>query len=250
MTTEIHTDKVDRISAQVAEFYKNKRPFKVFHGSTNSTRVLQFKKDELVDISDLNTILSIDPAAKIAHVEPNVPMDKLIAATLKYGLLPPVVMEFPGITVGGAIQGNGGESSSFKWGAFDQTISSHEIITGDGTVLTTSAEHNPDLFYGIPGTAGTLGILTSATINLIPAKKYVELHYVPVSSFTEAQSVIETSCKDTSIDFIDGIMFSNSKGVIIKGQLQDTPPPEAHSLRQSPGPMVLLACGGPASRAP
>lgn len=223
MANQPHANKVVAMSAQVAEFYKDKRPFKVFHGSTNSTRVLQFKKDELLDISSLNSVLSIDEKNRVARVEPNVPMDRLVSATLQHGLIPPVVMEFPGITVGGAIQGNGGESSSFKYGAFDQTVKSHEIITGDGTVLTASAEHNSDLFYSIPGTAGTLGILTSAEINLIPAKKYVWLQYEPVDGFASAQRVIEESCKDATIDFIDGIMFSATHGVIIKGQLQDTP---------------------------
>jgi FAD/FMN-containing dehydrogenase len=41
-------------------------------------------------------------------------MDKLVKATLKYGLVPPVVTEFPGITVGGAIQGAAAETSSFR----------------------------------------------------------------------------------------------------------------------------------------
>lgn len=46
--------------------------------------------------------------------EPNVPMDSLLEACLQHGLLPPVVMEFPGITVGGGFAGTAGESSSFS----------------------------------------------------------------------------------------------------------------------------------------
>lgn len=41
-------------------------------------------------------------------------MDALVEATVKHGLVPPVVPEFPGITVGGAYNGTGGESSSFR----------------------------------------------------------------------------------------------------------------------------------------
>jgi FAD/FMN-containing dehydrogenase len=55
-------------------------------------------------------------------------MDKLVEATLEYGLIPPVVMEFPGITVGGGYAGSAGESSSFKYGYFDQTVNSVEIV--------------------------------------------------------------------------------------------------------------------------
>jgi delta24-sterol reductase len=38
-------------------------------------------------------------------------MDRLVQTTLKYGLIPPVVMELPGITVGGGYAGTPGESS-------------------------------------------------------------------------------------------------------------------------------------------
>ena len=43
-------------------------------------------------------------------------MDRLVESTLKYNLIPPVVMEFPGITAGGGFAGTSGESSSFKYG--------------------------------------------------------------------------------------------------------------------------------------
>src|SRR5664279_6298196 len=118
----LHNTKIQLLSESIEEFFKDKKSFRVFHGSTNSTRVLTFKQDAMIDISDLNEVLSIDAKNKTAIVEPNVPMDELVKATLRHGLIPPIVMEFPGITVGGAIQGNGGESSSFKWGAFNQTF--------------------------------------------------------------------------------------------------------------------------------
>jgi FAD/FMN-containing dehydrogenase len=55
----------------------------------------------MVDASQLSHVLKVDTVKKIALVEPNVPMDKLVEATLEYGLIPPVVMEIPGITAGG-----------------------------------------------------------------------------------------------------------------------------------------------------
>jgi len=177
----------------------------------------------MVDVSALNHVLSVDTTKRLAVVEPNVPMDKLVRTTLKKGLLPPVVMEFPGITVGGAIQGNGGESSSFKYGTFNQTAISHEIITGDGNVYQTSNKKHSDLFYGVPGTAGTLGVLTAATIKLIPAKKFVNVEYLPVESFDNAKLTIARASADKKNDFIDGIMFSASSGVIIVGRLSNAP---------------------------
>ena len=40
--------------------------------------------------------MRVDTKKNVALVEPNVPMDNLVDATLRHGLVPPVVMEFPG----------------------------------------------------------------------------------------------------------------------------------------------------------
>jgi len=65
----------------------------------------------MVDTSLLNNVLKVDTNSMTALVEPNVPMDALVQATLPHGLVPPVIMEFPGITVGGGFAGTAGESS-------------------------------------------------------------------------------------------------------------------------------------------
>ena len=58
-------------------------------------------------------------------------MDTLVEETRKHGLIPPVVMECPGITVGGGFSGTG-KSSSFKFGFFDRTVDWIEIVLANG----------------------------------------------------------------------------------------------------------------------
>lgn len=87
----------------------------------------------------------------ICQVEPNVPTDALVEFLQPFGLVPPVVMEFPGITVGGGFAGTSGESSSFKYGFFDRTVQSIEIVLGNGEVVTASERERPDLFAGGAG---------------------------------------------------------------------------------------------------
>ncbi|MGB4800940.1 MAG: FAD-binding protein [Candidatus Saccharimonadales bacterium] len=217
---EKHRERVTVLAAQVFDFYQRSVAFKIYHGSTNSTRTQVFKRSEMLDTSHLNHVLSIDPVRKVALVEPNVPMDALVRATLRYGLIPPVVMEFPGITVGGGVQGGAGESSSFRWGIFHSTCTMYEMICGDGQVVTCSPKKQSDLFYGTPGSYGTLGVMTAVEIQLIPAKKYVELTYLPVRNFDEAVLTLEHESKKPH-DYIDGIMFSPDSGVIMVGKLSD-----------------------------
>ncbi|HXH26323.1 MAG TPA: FAD-binding oxidoreductase [Candidatus Acidoferrum sp.] len=217
---QLHQQVVDAIATHVRSFYQRRLPFRVYRGATNSTRVVEFEKDKMVDVSSLDRILSVDTQNKIVVAEANVPMDQLVGATLPHGLVPPVVMEFPGITVGGGLQGGAGESSSFKWGTFNRTLEWFEMILADGSVVRASRTEHTDLFWGAAGAYGTLGVVTAVAVRLVPAKKFVELNYQPVGSFDEAVQSISEACA-AQPDFVDGIMFSKTQGVILIGRLCD-----------------------------
>jgi Delta24-sterol reductase len=186
---EHHKQAISKIATSVRRFFELKQPFRIFRGSTNSTR--PFRRDRLVDISSLSNVLKVDAKARTALAEPNVPIDRLVESTIKYGLIPPVVMELPGITAGGGYAGTVGESSSFKHGFFSQTINSVEIVLANGDVVTASETENADLFYGAAGAAGTLGITTLIELQLIEAKKFVKTTYRPTTSVAEAIKAVQ-----------------------------------------------------------
>ncbi|CAF9934262.1 MAG: hypothetical protein HETSPECPRED_009162 [Heterodermia speciosa] len=217
-----HEKDVAAIAAQVKELYSQREPFRIYHGSTNSTRVSALERKRIVDISHLKFVLNVDSESRTALVEPNVPMDRLVETTLKYGLIPPVVMEFPGITVGGGYAGTSGESSSFKYGFFDRTINYVEMVLANGEIVMASATERSDLFNGAAGACGSLGITTLVEIQLIEAKKYVETTYHAVTSMPAAVEKLQNvvKCED-QYDYIDGILFSKTKGVVITGHLTD-----------------------------
>jgi len=216
-----HDDTVADLSRQVARFHEERVSFRIYHGSTNSTRSSVRTHATTLDTSSLNHILRVDPHQKTCLVEPNVPMDALVAATLNQGLVPPVVPEFPGITVGGGFAGTAGESSSFKYGFFDRAMNWIEMILADGEVVLASDTERRDLFYGAAGTFGTLGVATLFEMRLIPAKEFVELTYFPVRGITHAQEVMDKVARDETTDFLDGIMFAPDRGVIMAGKMAD-----------------------------
>ncbi|KAK5128164.1 hypothetical protein LTR08_004090 [Meristemomyces frigidus] len=223
-----HRKQVDLIAASVAAFHARGEKFRIFHGSTNSTRASALGRDpkKVVDTSRLNHVLHIDVETMTALVEPNVPMDRLVEATLEVGLVPPVVMEFPGITVGGGFNGTSGESSSFRHGFFNETLNSVEMVLADGSTITCSRESYPDLFHGAAGAVGTFGVTTLVEIQLRKATRYAEVTYHPVSSTAEAISKIKTMADPAGpLDYVDGIMFSPTSGAIITGTMNDRPSP-------------------------
>ncbi|EPS43979.1 hypothetical protein H072_2104 [Dactylellina haptotyla CBS 200.50] len=215
-----HNREVQSISSAVRNFYNRKEKFRIAHGSTNSTRPKS--STHVVNTGPLSNVLHVDTASRTALVEPNVPMDRLVEATLKHGLIPPVVMEFPGITVGGGYAGTSGESSSFKHGFFNHTINSIEMVLADGEVVTASPTENSDLFYGGAGALGTLGVTTLVNLRLIPASKYVETTYHPVSSVPQATETVRSFTADKSHDYIDGILYSQNTGAVVTGKLTNS----------------------------
>lgn len=228
MAMERHAQAVSRIAASVRAYFAAREPYRIFHGSTNSTRPARSSKTRHVDISALRHVLSVDKTTKTALVEPNVPMDKLVEATLPHGLVPPVVMEFPGITAGGGYAGTAGESSSFRHGFFDDTVNRVEMVLADGEIVNVSREegHHPDLFKGAAGAVGTLGVTTLLEVRLMEAKKFVKTRYRRTNSVAEAVRVVREETARRENDYVDGILFSKDHGVIITGELTDEKPVE------------------------
>ncbi|KAI9929473.1 hypothetical protein ASPWEDRAFT_41323 [Aspergillus wentii DTO 134E9] len=219
---EEHDIVVAKIASQVRQFYDRKQPYHIYHGSTNCTRKSSKTASNTIDTSSLKRTFSIDSLKQTIQVEPNVSMDELVQATLPHGFIPPVVMEFSGITAGGGFAGTSGESSSFRHGFFDRTVKRVELVLANGEVVEASPLIKPDLFYGAASSFGSLGITTLLEISLIHAKPYVELTYFPICGMPDALDRIAAITADPTAGYLDGIMYSKTKGVICKGSLVDT----------------------------
>ncbi|KAF2155050.1 FAD-binding domain-containing protein [Myriangium duriaei CBS 260.36] len=217
-----HDQAVKRISETIRGFYDKGLKFRIKHGSTNSTRTAR-KGTNFVDLSRLDRVLHVDTVNKTALVEPNVPMDRLVEATMPHGLIPPVVMEFPGITTGGGYAGTSGESSSFKHGFFDRTLDWVEIVLANGEVIRCSEQEHSDLFRGAAGAVGSIGTTTLVQLRLEDAKPFVEVTYHPIKSTQEAVDLSKKMMQDSSIDYLDGIIFSKTQGAVITGRRVETP---------------------------
>jgi len=157
-------------------------------------------------------------------VEPRVTMEKLVRAVLPLGLIPEVVPEFRRITVGGSIQGIAGESTSFDLGFFHDSCESYEIVLGDGTVVLANASNqHSDLFHALPGTYGTLGILTAATVRLRRATPYVAVEYLPYKLLATMMSHLTAALNGgdysgAPCDFLEGFGYAPDRFLVAQGR--------------------------------
>ncbi|URD95404.1 FAD binding domain [Musa troglodytarum] len=133
-----------------------------------------------VDLSAFRNIVEIDKERMIAKVEPLVNTGQITRATISMNLSLAVVAELDDLTVGGLINGYGIEGSSHLYGLFSDTVVAMEVVLADGRLVrcTKDNEHS-DLFYGIPWSQGTLGLMVSAEIKLIPVREYMRVTYTP-----------------------------------------------------------------------
>lgn len=117
--------------------------------------------------------------------------------------------------------GTAGESSGFKYGFFENTVTWIEIVLPNGEVVDASPKERSDLFHGAAGTFGTLGVTTLLELSLIDSKRYVELTYHPTTNFKDSLATLKYQTELKTNDYVDGIIFSADRGVIITGRLTD-----------------------------
>lgn len=175
-----------------------------------------------VDIRALDEVLSIEGDRCV--VESGVSFERLVPLTLARGLLPAVVPELKGITVGGAIAGCSVESMSYRVGGLHDTCREYEVVTGDGRVLTCSRERDPLLFDMLHGSYGTLGVLTKVTLDLVPARPYVRVEYRRFRTFGELQAELVERCRAADFDFVDAIVHAPDELVACLGRFVDAAP--------------------------
>ena len=235
---DAHNAAVAKVAARVKHFHSLQQPFRIYHGSTNSTRQSHRRADNTVDTSMFKSILSISSETRTALVEPNVPLDALLEETLHHGLVPPVVMELPGITVGGGFSGTSGESSSFRYGAFDATVESIEIVLPDGTIAKASRTEKPDLFWGAASGFGTMGVVTLVELRLKEAKPYVRLEYTLCRTPEEYVAKFKDEIAADKVDYLDGIVLAVDSTVVCSGYLVDEVP-------EAQKPITFSAPGDP-----
>ncbi|XP_046745522.1 delta(24)-sterol reductase-like isoform X1 [Diprion similis] len=187
---------------------------------TMSFRQPRYKSSMFKVNVNLVDVLEVNVGEQYVRVEPMVTMGQLTATLGPLGWTIPVLPEIDDLTVGGLVMGTGIETSSHKHGLFQHICRAFEVVLCDGSIVRCTKENDPDLFYSIPWSHGTLGFLLSVEIQIVPALKYVKLEYEPVKSLKEACEVFrrQTLKKDDN-QFVEGLMFSKERGVIMTGNM-------------------------------
>ncbi|MDA1477940.1 glycolate oxidase subunit GlcD [Bacillus changyiensis] len=161
----------------------------------------------------MNQILEIDEENLTITVQPGVITLDVIKAAEEIGLFyPPDPSSFAISTIGGNINENSGGLRGLKYGVTRDYVIALEIVLANGQIIRTGGKLAKDVAgYDLTrlfvGSEGTLGVITEATLKLIPApqtKKTVLALYQDIDSAAQSVSnIISSKIIPATLEFLD-----------------------------------------------
>jgi len=122
----------------------------------------------LLDLTALGTIHSVDAGGTppSASCDAGVKWETLVRHVMPQGLVPPVLTNNLGVTIGGTLSVAGLGVASFRHGAQGDNVLEIEAVTGAGDVITCSPTSNIEVFDALRSGLGQFGVITRARVAL------------------------------------------------------------------------------------
>jgi FAD/FMN-containing dehydrogenase len=150
----------------------------------------------LLSLRRMNAITRLDAAAREVTCEAGVVLQVLHGAAEAQGLRFPLTLGGKGsATIGGLISTNAGGTQVLRHGSMRAQVLGLQAVLADGSVfdtLTPLKKDNRgfDLKQLLIGSEGTLGIVTAATLRLLPALAARQVLWVGLGSITAARELL------------------------------------------------------------
>jgi FAD/FMN-containing dehydrogenase len=163
----------------------------------------------LLSLRRMNAIRTLDPAARQAVCDAGVILQTLHDAAAQHGLRFALTLGGKGsATVGGLVATNAGGTQVLRHGTMRAQVLGLEVVLADGGVLDTLTPLKKDnrgfdvkqLFVG---SEGTLGIVTAATLRLLPEIGARVVAWAGLRSIADARRLL-LLLEDQACDALEG----------------------------------------------
>lgn len=118
----------------------------------------------MIDLSAMKG-MRVDPLRRTARAEPGLTLGEFDRETQAFGLATTLGV-VPKVGIAGLTLGGGFGNLMAKHGLALDNLISVDVVTANGRLLTANAHENEDLFWGVRGSGGNLGIVTSLEYRL------------------------------------------------------------------------------------
>ncbi len=197
-------ESVEEVSSLVRAAFDNDIPVTPGGARTGlSGGALAVNGGLVLSLRRMNRILNIDLKNNQVVVEPGVITEVLQNAVEEKGLFYAVDPASKGTcTIGGNLAENSGGPRAVKYGVTKDWVLNLQVVLADGQVIETGANTlknstGYNLTALMVGSEGTLGVITRATLKLLPLPKFSALMFVPFRNVSDA-------CRTVSEIFLSG----------------------------------------------
>jgi FAD/FMN-containing dehydrogenase len=177
----------------------------------------------VLSLRRMNAIRRIDPEAREAICEAGVILQVLHEAAAEHGLRFPLTLGGKGsATIGGLISTNAGGTQVLRHGSMRSQVLGLEAVLADGQVFDAlmplkKDNRGFDLKQLLIGSEGTLGIVTAATLRLLPQVAARTVLWAGLPTIANARRLL-LHCQQRAADALEGfeVMPRHSLEAVLK----------------------------------
>ncbi|MCB1231031.1 MAG: FAD-binding protein [Verrucomicrobiae bacterium] len=185
----------------------------------------------VLSVRGMDRILEINTADGVAVIEPGVILDDLQKAVHDKGwYYPPDPASLKECSVGGNIATNAGGPRCLKYGVTRHYVLGLEVVLANGDVLVTGGRCHKnktgfDLIGSFVGSEGMLGVVTQATLRLVPHPEARAMLTATFETFAEAatavQSILNSRWQPSALEITDGFTLRAARNYLGAEALPD-----------------------------
>jgi glycolate oxidase len=201
-----------------------------------------------LSVMRMNRILGMHPEDGVAIVQPGVITRDLQVAARAYGWeYPPDPASLKGCSIGGNIATNAGGPRCLKYGVTRNYVLGLEVVLANGRVLRTGGRPHKnktgfDLCGLFTGSEGMLGVITEATLRLIPKPACRAMLAAVFPEFAMAaaavQAILNAGHLPSALEITDAFTLEAARKRLGTGTF---PPGNAHLIVEIDGRPAAVA---------
>ncbi|CAF0703876.1 FAD-binding oxidoreductase [Candidatus Methylacidithermus pantelleriae] len=196
----------------------------------------------VLSVAYMNRIREIDPVDGVAVVEPGVITGKLAQEARRLGYFyPPDPASLHESSIGGNIATNAGGARSLKYGVTKHYVLGLEVVLAEGTIVRVGSRTHKnktgfDLVSLFVGSEGLLGVVTEATLRLIPhppARAVIAAGFEAIERAAAAvENILTSGLLPSALEIADRFTVEAARHYLTDVSL---PPGQAHLLVEVDG---------------
>ncbi len=183
-------------------------------GTSLSAGAVPFHKGIVLSFEKMNNIKEVDQENQMAIVEPGIITGNMEKELANHNLFfPPDPVSLDSCTIGGNIAECAGGPRAMKYGVTKNYVTGLEVVTASGDIIRLGGKllknvtgyNLIDLFVG---SEGTLGVITEATLKILPLPGIVVDLYIPFNTVSDASrfsiELLKQGLSATAIEIMEG----------------------------------------------